>query len=205
MLRPKTYVWCPNTRQQNGVVGSTGTAWKRKNAWSPLSRGNAFFLLRMRHLLFLLGTSGSFCKFNSFLFLFFFKFNSKFFKFIYSFPTALMALFCASIRSDSVSLLKFPFLSHVQAFSCEFSSLCRLRYLNSYFSSHFCFLLIVVLGIIIISIIITNKKFIFIDFSPESIFMPPFKYLRHSLPPLSLNIYMHVYIYIYIYIYICIL
>ena len=34
-----------------------------------------FFLLRMRHLVFLLGTSGSFCKFNSFLFPFFFKSN----------------------------------------------------------------------------------------------------------------------------------
>ena len=30
-----------------------------------------------------------------------------------------MALFCASIRRDSVSLLKFPFLSHFQVFSCE--------------------------------------------------------------------------------------
>ena len=31
----------------------------------------------------------------------------------------LTALFCAAIRSDSVSLLMFPFLSQVQAFSCE--------------------------------------------------------------------------------------
>ena len=31
----------------------------------------------------------------------------------------LMALFCAAIRRDSVSLLKFPFLSHVQVLSCE--------------------------------------------------------------------------------------
>ena len=30
----------------------------------------------------------------------------------------LMALFCAGIRRDSVSLLKFPFLSHVQVLSC---------------------------------------------------------------------------------------
>ena len=30
-----------------------------------------------------------------------------------------MALFCAAIRRDSVSLLRFPFLSHVQVFSCE--------------------------------------------------------------------------------------
>ena len=31
----------------------------------------------------------------------------------------LMALSCAAIRKDSVSLLKFPFLSHVQVLSCE--------------------------------------------------------------------------------------
>ena len=31
----------------------------------------------------------------------------------------LMALLCAAIRRDSVSLLKFPFLSHVQVLSCE--------------------------------------------------------------------------------------
>ena len=31
----------------------------------------------------------------------------------------LPALFCAAIRRDSVSLLKFPFLSHVQVWSCE--------------------------------------------------------------------------------------
>ena len=32
-----------------------------------------------------------------------------------------MALFCAAIRRDSVSLLRFPFLSHVHVFSCEMS------------------------------------------------------------------------------------
>ena len=30
-----------------------------------------------------------------------------------------MALFCVVFRRDSVSLLKFPFLGHVQVFSCE--------------------------------------------------------------------------------------
>ena len=30
-----------------------------------------------------------------------------------------MALSCAAIRRGSVSLLKFPFLSHVQVLSCE--------------------------------------------------------------------------------------
>ena len=32
-----------NTRRQNGVVGSTDTAWERKIISSPLSRGMAFF------------------------------------------------------------------------------------------------------------------------------------------------------------------
>ena len=32
----------------------------------------------------------------------------------------LMALFCTAIRRDSLSLLKFPFLSQVQVFSCEY-------------------------------------------------------------------------------------
>ena len=31
----------------------------------------------------------------------------------------LMVQFCATIRRDSVSLLKFPFLSHIQVLSCE--------------------------------------------------------------------------------------
>ena len=35
-----------------------------------------------------------------------------------------MALFCAAIRKDAGSLLKFPFLSHIQVFSCEILSAC---------------------------------------------------------------------------------
>ena len=57
-----------HTLESNDVIKTLVTAWKRKNAWSPLSRGMPFFLLRMHYLLFLWGTSGSFCKFNSFLF-----------------------------------------------------------------------------------------------------------------------------------------
>ena len=33
--------------------------------------------------------------------------------------TVFMALFCAGIRRDPVSLLRFPFLYHVQVSSCE--------------------------------------------------------------------------------------
>ena len=83
------YAWCP--KHQHEVINPLVTAWKRKNLWSPLSRGNTFFLLRMRNLLFLLETSGSFCKFNSFLFLIF-NLIFNFFKFIYSFPTTVSHL-----------------------------------------------------------------------------------------------------------------
>ena len=39
----------------------------------------------------------------------------------------LMALSCAAIWSDSVSLLRFPFLSQVQVFWCEMSFISRLK------------------------------------------------------------------------------
>ena len=38
-----------------------------------------------------------------------------------------MALFCAPIGQDSVSLLMFPFLSHIYVFSCEMSLVCHLK------------------------------------------------------------------------------
>ena len=48
-----------------------------------------------------------------------------------------MALFCVVIRRDSVSLLRFPFLSYVHVFSCEMSLVSRLKRSLSFFSSHF--------------------------------------------------------------------
>ena len=39
----------------------------------------------------------------------------------------LTVLFCAAIRWDSVSLLMFPFLSHVQVLSCEMLFIRRLK------------------------------------------------------------------------------
>ena len=54
-----------------------------------------------------------------------------------------IVLFCDAIRSDSVFLIKFPFLNHVQVLSCEISSVCRLKY--PCFSSYFCFLIVVLL------------------------------------------------------------
>ena len=61
--------------------------------------------------------------------------------------------FCAAIRRDLQSLLMFSFLSHDQIFTCEISQVSRLKYPNNYFSSYFCFLLIVVPLIIILSVL----------------------------------------------------
>ena len=40
----------------------------------------------------------------------------------------LIALFCAAIRRDSVSLLRFPFFSHFHVFSWEMSLISRLKH-----------------------------------------------------------------------------
>ena len=39
----------------------------------------------------------------------------------------LLALFCAAIRRDSVSLLRFPFLSHIHIFPCQMLIISRLK------------------------------------------------------------------------------
>ena len=64
-----------------------------------------------------------------------------------------MSLFCAAIRKYSVSLLRFPFLSQIQVFSCEMSLVCRLKCPYSCFYSHFCFLVIFVLLILVLSVL----------------------------------------------------
>ena len=83
-----------------------------------------------------------------------------------------MTLFCAAIIRDSVSLLKFPFPSHVQGFSCVISLVCRLEYPYS-FSSNFCFLIIVVLLILVlcllflVAVISLSLLFFYIVFEPS--------------------------------------
>ena len=55
-----------------------------------------------------------------------------------------MALFCAAIRRDPVTLLRFPFLSHVQFFlECDLACLLlekstQLFYFLFLFSGYFC-------------------------------------------------------------------
>ena len=71
----------------------------------------------------------------------------------FDFDIVLIALFCAAIRKNSISLLSFPFLSQVQVFSCEISVVCRLKCSNSCFSSHFYFLVIFVLVMFVLSVL----------------------------------------------------
>ena len=65
----------------------------------------------------------------------------------------LMALFCATIRRDSVSLLKFPYLRHVHVFSWVMSFVSSYKRPWCCFSSHFCFLLIVILFVFVLSVL----------------------------------------------------
>ena len=59
--------------------------------------------------------------------------------------------FCAAIRRESVSLLRFQFCSHVQVFLCEISLICLFKYPYGCFPSHFCFLIIVDLLVFIVT------------------------------------------------------
>ena len=65
-----------------------------------------------------------------------------------------MALFCVAFRRDSVFLAQFPLLIHVQVFSCEISILCRLKCPYSCFSFPFCFLVIFVQLILVLSVLL---------------------------------------------------
>ena len=77
----------------------------------------------------------------------------------------LMALFYTAIRSDFVSLLNFLFLGHVQVLLCKMF-ISRLKRPQRCFSSHFCFLIIV----IIISIIIKTSLVTLVRLYTEYIF-----------------------------------
>ena len=65
----------------------------------------------------------------------------------------LMALFCVAIGRDLDFLLWFPVLSHVQVFSWEILLVCLLKYPYSCFSFHFCFLVIFVLLMFVLSVL----------------------------------------------------
>ena len=48
-----------------------------------------------------------------------------------------MSLFPAAVRRYSVSISRFPLLSHMQVFSRELLPVYRLKYLYNFFSYHF--------------------------------------------------------------------
>ena len=73
---------------------------------------------------------------------------------VYScFDIVLIALFCAAIRRDSVSLFKFPFLCHIPGSSFKSLPVCRLKCSYCCFSYHFCFLVIFHLSILVSSVL----------------------------------------------------
>ena len=77
----------------------------------------------------------------------------------------LMVLSCAAIWRDSVSLLRFPFLSQVHVFCCKMLVIRRLKRPESCFSSHFCFLVVVILSSIVLTV-----SFLMAVISPRSCF-----------------------------------
>ena len=68
-------------------------------------------------------------------------------------------LFCVANWRDSFFLLRFPFLSQDQVFSWEISLVYRLKYSHNFFSSDFCFQVIVVLLIIMLFLIAVISLF----------------------------------------------
>ena len=76
-----------------------------------------------------------------------------------------MALSCAAIRRDSISLLRLPFLNQVHVFSCDMMFISCLKRLWICFPFHFCFLYIVILLSIVLSV-----SFLMAVISPHSSF-----------------------------------
>ena len=83
-----------------------------------------------------------------------------------------MALFCAVIRRDSFSLLRVHFVSHIQFFSCEISPVCRLMYPYSCFSSHLCFLVIVlfIFMLLVLFLVAVTSLFVLFDVVVEFLY-----------------------------------
>ena len=105
-----------------------------------------------------------------------------------------MVLFWAAIRIDSVSLLNCPFRSHVQILLFETSLVYRLKYPYSCFSTHFCFLVFVLL-IIMLSVLflisITSLSLLFFMYSssPYIDALTLSLMLANPLPPSFLDTY----------------
>ena len=100
-----------------------------------------------------------------------------------------MALFYAAIGRNSFSLLRFPFFIHVQVFSFEISLVCRLKYPYNCLFFHFCFQVIVVLLICVMSAlflkaVVSLSSFFFMWSSSRRIdTSTPLSVLASPLPP----------------------
>ena len=66
--------------------------------------------------------------------------------------SVLIVLLCAAIKRYSVSHLRFPFHCHDEDFSYEISLVCHLKNPYSCFYFHFCFLIIFVLLMFVLSV-----------------------------------------------------
>ena len=91
-----------------------------------------------------------------------------------------MALFWATIRRNSVSLLRLSFLNHVQVFSSEISLVCLIKCSCNSFSSQFCFriiifLLILILFVFLVTVISLSLLFSYVVFESTSMYRSYFK------------------------------
>ena len=66
----------------------------------------------------------------------------------------LMVFLCVAIWNYSVSLIRFPFLSHIQVYYLKISLVCQLKYPYSCFTSYCCVLVIVVLFILVLFVLV---------------------------------------------------
>ena len=97
-----------------------------------------------------------------------------------------MALFCSAIWTDSVSLLRFPFLSHIQVFLYEMLLISRLKRPLSCFS--FCFLVIVLSVTFLVAVISSPSSFSMLSSSSIDA-STLFSMLVNPLPPSFLDTY----------------
>ena len=101
-----------------------------------------------------------------------------------------MTFFSAAIRKESISLPMLSLFNYVQAFLCEISSMCYLKYPYSYFSSRFnCPVAIVLLFFLyclcfffLVAVIILSWFFFMLSWSPQIDAFTPSSSLASPLP-----------------------
>ena len=100
-----------------------------------------------------------------------------------------MASFCVAIRKDSLPLLRFPFLSHVQVFLCVLSLVCHLKYPYTCFSFHLFLVIFVMLtltwSVLLLVAVISLPPHFFMESSSCSIDASMLSSILASLLPPS--------------------